>query len=112
MYRDTMAVRSEVLAFVQFGVLPSEHDDTESDEVFQSRTDALHAIGQPVTDEEAALLATCFGDDNCFGLAWTLLHLIETAPTPLVVSEPAEDSNEWIIRSWRRYQNYVAMPPD
>jgi len=86
-------------------------DDTEDAEVFQAHIDALHAIEQPVTDEEATLLATCFGDDNCFGVAWTLLHLIETAPTPLVMSEPPEGSNEWIILSWRRYKNYLAIHP-
>jgi hypothetical protein len=111
MYRDVMPVRDEVLTFVRFGTLPSEDDDTEGDEVFQAQIDALHAIEQPVADEEATLLATCFGDDNCFGLAWTLLHLIETAPTPLVMSEPPEGSNEWIILSWRRYQNYLANHP-
>ncbi|MDX2851185.1 hypothetical protein [Actinacidiphila glaucinigra] len=33
-----------------------------------------------MTDEEAHALAGCFGDDECFGVAWVLLHLIETAP--------------------------------
>jgi hypothetical protein len=42
----------------------------------EQRERLLHAIARPVSDEEAQLLVTCFGNDNCFGLAWTLLHLV------------------------------------
>ncbi|MEW2417824.1 hypothetical protein AB0953_29475 [Streptomyces sp. NPDC046866] len=43
----------------------------------------LTAISRRVTSEEAAALATCFGPDDCYGVAWTLVHLIETAPHPV-----------------------------
>lgn len=66
---------------------------------------ALRAITKPVTDEEARLLVTCFGDDDCFGLAWTLLHVVETAPSPIPVTEPAPNSNMWLLLLWKRYQN-------
>ena len=57
----------------------------------------LNAISQPVSDEEAEALARLFGPDDCFGLAWTLVHLIESAPGwPLVDRLPAID-NEWIV---------------
>ncbi|GHJ49039.1 hypothetical protein Cs7R123_63810 [Catellatospora sp. TT07R-123] len=104
-----MAVRDEVVAFCRLGGLPSEQDDSEDgDEAFEELERRLHAIAAPVTDEEAQLLVGCFGGDNCFGLAWTLLHLVESAPSPLVTSEPVEGSNEWRVLLWRRYRNAQA----
>ena len=56
-----------------------------------------------MTDEEAKLLLGSFGPDDCFGLAWTLLHLIETAPGARhLVVEPSATDNEWIQSLWRR----------
>jgi hypothetical protein len=101
-------IRDEIRAFHQLGPLPSESDESETDEAFEARERALHAIPKPVTDEEAQLLTTSFGEDNCFGLAWTLLHLVESAPSPIVTSEPPEGSNPWIVRLWKRYQNWLA----
>lgn len=101
-----VTVRTEVEAFCRLGTLPSERDNTEDgDEAFEAVERRLHAISAPVTDEEARLLMGCFGDDNCFGLAWTLLHLVESAPSPLVVSEPPPGTNEWVVRLWHRYRN-------
>ncbi|MEU0382903.1 hypothetical protein [Streptomyces chartreusis] len=54
--------------------------DTPEIEVISETQRLLERIPKPVTDDEAQALATLFGPDNCFGLAWTLLHLIETAP--------------------------------
>ena len=33
-----------------------------------------------ISDAEVRSLVHLFGPDECYGLAWTLLHLIETAP--------------------------------
>lgn len=46
----------------------------------------------------ARALVQLFGPDDCFGLAWSLLHLIETLP-----GWPSEDTlkglhGEWIDR--------------
>ena len=40
----------------------------------------LESVAKPVTDDEAAALAQLFGPGDCFGLAWTLVHLVESAP--------------------------------
>lgn len=76
-------IRPQVSAFVALGELPSERgepDEALGDAV--ERAEAfLDLIERPVTDEEAHVLAECFGEDVCFGLAWSLLHLIETAPS-------------------------------
>ncbi|MEU2798146.1 hypothetical protein [Streptomyces sp. NPDC007117] len=100
-------IRDQVREFVRLGCpLPSEQDNSEEgDEAFDEMERALHAIEKPVTDEEARLLVTCFGDDECFGLAWTLLHLVESAPSPVVTSQPPDDANAWISRLCMRYQN-------
>ncbi|MCW3845553.1 hypothetical protein ONA70_36380 [Micromonospora yasonensis] len=104
-----MTVRDEVTAFARLGPLPSEDDDSESgDEEFEERTRLLHAIESPVSDEEAQLLAKCFGVDNCFGLSWTLLHLVESAPSPVVASEPEPGANPWLVMLWQRYQNSLS----
>ncbi|MBT2442868.1 hypothetical protein J7E93_22725 [Streptomyces sp. ISL-36] len=104
-----MTIRDEVHEFMRLGPLPSEEDDSEEgDEAFEELTNALHAIEKPVTDEEAQLLLGAFGDDECFGLAWTLLHLVESAPTAPVTAEPPEGSNEWIERLWIRYRNTLS----
>lgn len=75
-------IRPEVREFISLGILPSE--DLEPDDVLDAALrragELLDRIERPVTDEEAHALAECFGDDESFGLAWTLLHTIETAP--------------------------------
>jgi len=88
-------MRPEVISFLELGPLPREKG-AKADQVFGLET-ALKAIEAPVTREEAVALATAFGPDDCFGLSWTLLHLIESAPGgPPLDSLPAGD-NEWII---------------
>jgi hypothetical protein len=65
-------------ALIELGSLPSSAETTVS--TIQAFEERLSKVQTPVTDEEACALAKLFGSDDCFGLAWTLLHLIETAP--------------------------------
>jgi hypothetical protein len=60
--------------------------------------DLLAKVQTPLSDDEACALLKIFGPDDCFGLAWTLLHKIETAPGWPI--ETALDANEgdWIDR--------------
>ncbi|APU38706.1 MULTISPECIES: hypothetical protein [unclassified Streptomyces] len=92
-------MRPEVQTFVADGPLPDWDADEEE---IDRRVTQLEAIGRPVTAQEAASLATCFGPDDCYGVAWTLLHLIETAPGPAISIEPAPDANEWHHRLYGR----------
>jgi hypothetical protein len=71
-------MREEVEALVALGRFPAEQGAVP--EVVQRHERALHAIGGPVSDEEARDLVKVFGLDDYFGLAWSLLHLVETAP--------------------------------
>jgi hypothetical protein len=101
-----MTVRAEVRRFVELGPLPSEQDDSEAgDEAFGQLEQSLRAVPWPVSDDEARLLAQEFGVDECFGLAWRLLQLVETAPTPVPSAEPTATANEWVRLLWQRQQH-------
>ncbi|MGV9888203.1 hypothetical protein [Streptomyces sp. NPDC003395] len=92
-------MRPEVRAFVAAGPLPGEHADKEE---IARRDAGLRAIAAPVTAEEAGALADCFGPDDCYGLAWSLLHLVETGPCPVVTERPDAGAGMWPHRLWRR----------
>ncbi|MFK0017682.1 hypothetical protein [Streptomyces sp. NPDC091027] len=86
-------MRTEVQTFVADGPLP-DWDGTE--EEIDRRERQLRVISRPVTREEAAALATCFGPDDCYGVAWVLVHLIETAPGPVPPpADPAPGDGDW-----------------
>ena len=91
-------VRAEVRRLHALGPLPAEKGATEAGLVAHQA--ALEAISGPLSDDEARLLMECFGPDGCFGLAWTLLHLIETSNASLTMAEPPERANEWVRRLW------------
>lgn len=96
-------MRPEVQAFVADGPLPGW--DADEDEI-DRRVKQLEAISEPVTTDEAQALAGCFGPDDCYGVAWTLLHLIETGPGPLpAVQLPGPDTDEWQHTLWNRWGN-------
>lgn len=89
-----MSIRQSVVDFLANGPLPDEAG--ESVEVVQQAQRLLEAIEGPVTDEEAQALVGGFGPDSCFGLAWSLLHLIETAPGSHATDYPADSDNAWV----------------
>jgi hypothetical protein len=88
-----MPVRETVEALVAAGPLPSEDAPPMDIEQIQR---LLEQVAAPVSDAEAHLLAGIFGPDNCFGLSWTLLHLIETAPGARTADYSIHAENEWI----------------
>jgi hypothetical protein len=95
-----MPIRQVVTEFVALGPLP---DSQASEEKIAEHQRLLTKIRRPISDEEAKLLIGCFGPDDCYGLAWTLLHLIESAPSGIPLAEgPTESENEWIKRLWAR----------
>jgi hypothetical protein len=88
-----MATQSAVLELEKLGRLPcSSSPDIEIIEKFQS---LLTQVRKPVSDDDARILVQLFGPDDCFGLAWTLLHLIETSyGWPL--QDCLKGSSEWV----------------
>jgi hypothetical protein len=86
-------------------------DEASVDAATLRRLEQLaRSITKPVSDEEARALVRLFGpDDSCYGIAWTLLHLIETAPHwPLRDCLP-KNAGEWIelLRIRARNGGYV-----
>lgn len=93
-------MRPEVLALTALGALPRENGAmSEQIERFQL---ALQSIARPVSDEEARSLVFLFGEDGCFGLAWSLLHLIETSPGWPLADALINTNNEWVARLQER----------
>jgi hypothetical protein len=88
-------VRQEIHDLVKLGPLPDEGATVERIAEYER---LLLSISRPVTDEEATTLAGLFGPDDCYGLAWTLLHLIETAPGWPIEECLQDDTNPWIHR--------------
>ena len=68
---------SEVKILVKHGPLPPESASAEEIQHIQG---IIQGITKPLTLEESVALARLLGNDYCFGLAWTVIHLIETAP--------------------------------
>lgn len=95
-----MAVRSEVQGFIELGRLPSTEEVVVDGDRLEACGMRLHAIQPPVTDEEAGLLVGTLplDDDDCFGLAWTLLHLIESAPGWPLDAILSNGEGEWVER--------------
>jgi hypothetical protein len=58
----------------------------------------LESIVPPLSDDEAVALLQVFGVDDYFGMAWTLLHLVESAPGWPIGGALDDISNEWIVR--------------
>lgn len=100
-------VRDEILQLQALGAMPSEIEMIGNVQVVKAYQDLLEAITRPVTDDEARILMGLFGEDgdSCFGLKWSVLHLVETAPGwPLMDCLP-DIENEWIQRLRNRLRN-------
>jgi len=93
-------MRPEIANLVQLGTLPSEHG--ASPELIQQLEQYYRAISRPVSDEEARALVALFGNDGCFGLASSLVHLIETAPGWPLVDCLANTNNKWVAELRQR----------
>ncbi len=93
-------MRPEIANLIHLGTLPSERG--ASLERIQQFEQCYRAVSRPVSDEEARALVTLFGNDGCFGLASSLVHLIETAPGWPLVDCLANTNNEWVVELRQR----------
>lgn len=74
-------IRPEIEELERLGPLPADDDDDPGiDRKLFDVEHLLAAVDPPVTVEEGRVLAALFPRDGgtCYGLAWSLLHLIET----------------------------------
>src|SRR5262249_45374495 len=95
------AMRQAVQELATVGPLPREDEATE-EQVLHDQA-LLTSLTRPATDQAARVLVPLCGPDECFELAWTLLHLIASAPGwPLPDFLADTDANEWHVRLRRR----------
>lgn len=89
-------IRSEVSELAKMGAFPSSKC---VDLVLIKRQQGiLERITPPISDAEARELVKLFGPDDYYGLAWTVLHLVEGAPNWPLADCLTNRSNEWIDR--------------
>ncbi|MFV5536604.1 hypothetical protein VXQ47_17805 [Acinetobacter pittii] len=65
-------------------------------ELVQKIQTQIEQIKEPITDEEAKALCTLFGPDDYFGLAQTLMGIIETAPSWPIRELFQNNDNMWV----------------
>jgi hypothetical protein len=97
-------MRPEVASLVRKGALPRSKDRPELIKEWQ---ELLGKITRPISDEEAEALIGLFpaSEDDCFGLAWSLIHLVESSPNwPLRRCLENRD-NPWIALLRQRLRN-------
>lgn len=87
-------MRTEIKRLLLLGPLPSEDDATVDH--LRLIEDILKTVSKPLTNDEARALVSLFGSDGCFGVAWSFLHLIETAPGWPLLDCLVNLDNEWI----------------
>jgi hypothetical protein len=65
---------------------------------------SLQKVKPPLSDEEAEALVGLFPDseDECFGLAWSMIHLVETAPHWPLKQCLSDKTNPWIANLRKR----------
>jgi hypothetical protein len=108
-------MRAEIKDLEKMGPLPSYKIAMQPDhlEKLERYTQLIVSIQKPVTDEEARVLVTLFGPDDCFELEETLVHLVESAPGWPLWDCLKDTSNEWIQTLRRRLENAgISSPPD
>ncbi len=91
-----MAMREPIRQLVGLGPLPDSSSASEDLLRLEMYQELLEAIESPVTDEEASALLEIFGPDECFGLAWAVVHLVESAPGWPVEGAFLQVENTWI----------------
>jgi hypothetical protein len=87
-------MRKAVKEMLRLGPMPAETAaDVKTVEQWEK---LLHQIQPLVSKHEAEALLIVFGPDSFFGLAWTLVNLIETVPGWHSTVSIPESKNEWI----------------
>ncbi len=95
-------MRTEVNELVALGPMPCSQAEEEKIKAFEA---ALLKLELPLTSVESTALLSSFGDDDCFGLAWTLIHAIESSPEFKLNCMPPADANKWLVLLWERQCN-------
>jgi hypothetical protein len=100
-------MRDQIKELARMGPLPSSEIGMLPDQRKRIERYGLliASIRRPVTDEEARVLVGLFGPDDCFEMAETLVHLIESAPGWPLWDCLENTDNEWIQTLRQRLEN-------
>jgi hypothetical protein len=100
-------MREEIEQLAKMGPLPSYRTAMREDQrkLLEEYALLIVSVQQPVTDEEARALASLFGPDDCFGMEWTLVGLVESAPGWPLWDCLKNTNNEWIQMLRQRLEN-------
>jgi hypothetical protein len=106
-------MRLEVIELGKLGPLPSSNVVLRGNlqGLVGKYADLISSIQNPVTDEEARVLVTIFGPDDCFGMEWSLVGLVESAPGWPLEECLQDTSNEWIQLLRTRVEKATRRPP-
>ena len=106
-------MREEIKELARMGPLPSYKIAMGPDQLEKLERYGLLivSIRKPVTDEEARVLVSLFGPDDCFEMEETLVHLIESAPGWPLWDCLEDTSNEWIQTLRRRLEKAGIVAP-
>ena len=104
-------MRQEFEELVRLGPLPT--DDDIDDQTARQFLEAIDALREPPTAEEALALITVFppDDSDALGLAWGVLHAIEASPSWPVWSA-LDDHNWWVSYLRARCERAGLKPPE
>jgi hypothetical protein len=102
-------MRGEFEKLVAFGRLPAS--DELDEETARRYGDAIAALPEAPTADEAVALIDLFppDDSTAFGLAWSILHKIESSPYWPVWSA-LDDRNSWATRLRLRCERAGLFP--
>lgn len=89
-------MRAEVRELAEMGPLPANDAAAEDVVRLEEYQGLLESIEKPVSDDEARVLIRLFGPDDCFGLSWALVHLVESAPGWPLFDDMHDADGEWL----------------
>ena len=86
-------MRIELRQLLALGPFSSESDAAL--DILEQQDALVRALEAPATEEEARAAMSLFGADSCFGLAWGVVHFVESAPSWPIWECLADDASYW-----------------
>jgi hypothetical protein len=107
-------VQPTIIELSKLGPLPSEDIALRGNlvDLVDKYADLIQSTQKPISDDEVRVLVRLFGPDDCFGVAWSMLHLIESAPGWPLADCVKDTSNEWVRRLKERAIRGEALPSE
>lgn len=87
------AGQDAITALAALGQFPAA-EDADPKTVMQQQK-LLGEVRKPVSDDDAKKLAALFGPDDYYGLAWAMLHCVESSPGWPVQESLSLAGEEW-----------------